>query len=40
MLSFAIGFGLGVVAGHVFSDRISAGINGVYAKIKEGDWWR
>jgi hypothetical protein len=36
MLSFAIGFGLGVVAGHVFRDRISAWINGVYAKINEG----
>ncbi len=40
MMSFAVGFVLGVVAGHVFRDRISAGINGVYAKIKEGDWWK
>lgn len=40
MLSFAIGFGLGVVAGHVFRVQISAGIDKALIWIRSHKWWR
>lgn len=40
MIAFAAGFVLGVAAGHVFRDQISAGIARALTWIKARDWLR